>query len=456
MRAVWAMALKDIRLLLRDRMGCFFALVFPLCIAIFFGSIFGGGGGGKGIQVAVVDEDLTPGSSAYIAALKDGDELVVKTEIATAGPDEVTSQQPLTRETATNLVRRGKLDAYIIITKGFGKARDNIFSGNSMRLEVGVDPARKAAVGMLEGVLTKYAFERMAESFADPKKMREEAKTSLAEIQKSPTTNPLLKPAAERFFGTLDGFLAVMPDSSTSDAATGENAGANGVVGVGGVGGGGWQPVKIETSAVLPDGPVIKNAYAITFPQGIIWGVMGCAQSFGLSMAMERSKGTLVRLRAAPIRRWQVLAGKALACFLFTIAICALLLLLARFGFGVVPTSLPLVALAVVSIAICFVGIMMLLAVAGKTERGSGGLAWGIMLLLSMIGGGMIPLEFMPGWMKTISVISPIRWSISALEAGVWRGLGIADIALPVVILVAIGIVGFMLGLRAYAMNESD
>jgi len=222
------------------------------------------------------------------------------------------------------------------------------------------------------------------------------------------------------------------------------------------VGGGGWQPVKIETSAVLPDGPVIKNAYAITFPQGIIWGVMGCAQSFGLSMAMERSKGTLVRLRAAPIRRWQVLAGKALACFLFTIAICALLLLLARFGFGVVPTSLPLVALAVVSIAICFVGIMMLLAVAGKTERGSGGLAWGIMLLLSMIGGGMIPLEFMPGWMKTISVISPIRWSISALEAGVWRGLGIADIALPVVILVAIGIVGFMLGLRAYAMNESD
>ena len=40
------------------------------------------------------------------------------------------------------------------------------------------------------------------------------------------------------------------------------------------------------------------NPFEITFPQGLIWGLIGCVMTFGLSLVTERTHGTLVRLRA--------------------------------------------------------------------------------------------------------------------------------------------------------------
>ena len=37
--------------------------------------------------------------------------------------------------------------------------------------------------------------------------------------------------------------------------------------------------------------------------------------SFGISLVTERTHGTLVRLRMAPLTRAQILGGKALSCF---------------------------------------------------------------------------------------------------------------------------------------------
>ena len=42
MRAAVFLALKDLRLLLRDRAAAFFTFVFPLAIALFFGYVFSG------------------------------------------------------------------------------------------------------------------------------------------------------------------------------------------------------------------------------------------------------------------------------------------------------------------------------------------------------------------------------------------------------------------------------
>ena len=62
-----------------------------------------------------------------------------------------------------------------------------------------------------------------------------------------------------------------------------------------------WQPLKITKKDVarVYDGP--RNPFDITFPQGVIWGLIGCAMSFGISLVTERTHGTLVRLRMAPL-----------------------------------------------------------------------------------------------------------------------------------------------------------
>src|SRR5918993_163919 len=58
-----------------------------------------------------------------------------------------------------------------------------------------------------------------------------------------------------------------------------------------------------------------RNSFEVTFPQGVLWGLIGCAISFGLSLVNERTRGTFVRLAMSPLSRAQIVASKALACF---------------------------------------------------------------------------------------------------------------------------------------------
>jgi len=67
-----------------------------------------------------------------------------------------------------------------------------------------------------------------------------------------------------------------------------------------------------------------------------------------------------------------------------------------------------------------------------------------------MLGGGMVPLAVMPGWMQSLSVISPVRWMILAYEGAIWRNFSAVEMATPCAILVAIGLVFFALGARRF------
>ncbi len=208
-----------------------------------------------------------------------------------------------------------------------------------------------------------------------------------------------------------------------------------------------WQPIKITSTPVSRARMGPNNAFDITFPQGIVWGLIGCVMTFGISLVTERTHGTLVRLRMAPLTRAQILGGKALACFV-TIMIVEVILLAVAFGFGVRPSSMAMLALAGVSAAVCFVGFMMLVASLGKTEQTASGAGWAILMPLSMLGGAMVPQFVMPPWMQTVGMISPIRWVILAIEGGIWRQFTLSEMVLPCAILVSVGVACFAAGTR--------
>ena len=70
MRAVLTMALKDVRLLWRDKFGLFWVIVFPLLMASFFGSIYSiGEPSARSMRVAVVDQQQSEESRAFVAQL---------------------------------------------------------------------------------------------------------------------------------------------------------------------------------------------------------------------------------------------------------------------------------------------------------------------------------------------------------------------------------------------------
>ena len=447
MYEILSMAAKDLRLLLRDKAGAFFAFVFPLVYAVFFGMIFSGVGRSDGtnkLEIVVVDEDRTAESGEFVESLRGVSEINVSVA---------------ERAEAEDLVRKGERLAYVVLVEGFGENRDGMFWGQPPKAELGIDPSRQAEVAMLQGILIKCAFERMQEMFTRPEKMAARVDEWMADVHAADDIDPVRKGALLLALPALKTFtqnIAVADgkgDGSaekTSEATTQAASVDSGEKKKQSVFAGGWQAIDIQTESVMRQRGVQISSYAWTFPQGIIWGVMGCAAAFGISLVTERTNGTLVRLRMAPIASWQILAGKATACFVTTMMVMVALLLLAAFAFGVRPNSVLLMGMAVVSVSLGFVGIMMLLAVAGKTEQSAGGIGWAVLMVMAMIGGGMVPRIFMPGWMQTVSHVSPVKWAIHAMEGALWRGFSLGEMLIPCAILVGIGVVCFAFGVRAF------
>jgi len=90
----------------------------------------------------------------------------------------------------------------------------------------------------------------------------------------------------------------------------------------------------------------------------------------------------------------------------------------------------------------------MLVSTLGKTEQSVGGAAWASLMIMAMLGGAMVPLAFMPGSMRSISHISPVKWGILAMEGGIWRHFSPAEMLLPCGILLALAVTFFTLGVR--------
>jgi ABC-2 type transport system permease protein len=414
MRPVLALALKDLRVLPRIRMAFFFTFIWPLIVAVMFGYAFGGPGDGEAsaIRVALVDEDATDGSRAFVKRLAD------------SGQFELT---PMPRGEAEAAVRRGQRAAFLAIKRGFGERSARMFYGDPREIEVGADPSRKAEAGMIEGLLMKAAAEDMQRALSDPTASNAMVDRALGDLRNDPAAPVELA----RFLGELKAFVA-SPAAQQSSGAGGPQ----------------WQPLRVTSAAVARERRGPQNPFDITFPQGVLWGLIGCAMSFGLSLVSERTRGTFVRLAMAPLSRAQILGGKALACFAAMLAVQVLLYLLGYLVFGVRPGSWPLLVLASLSATIAFCGFMMLVATLGKTEQAASGTAWAIMMPLSMIGGGMVPQFLMPSWMSTLGNISPIKWAIRAIEGALWREFTPAEMVLPCAILVLIGFACFAIGTR--------
>lgn len=419
MSAIFAIAIKDLRTFTRQRASLFFTFVWPLCVAILFGVLFGGGNRATPrLAIAVVDEDGSAGSKAFADALvaRDTFEAV-----------------RLSRPEALEAVRKGQRIAAVMLRPGFGEASTRLFYGTPPEVEVHTDPSRQAERGMLEGLLMQQGAERMQAMLANPSASRPNVQGALQDLRKQA---PGSSPGLETFLGQLDTFLG------TPDAA-------NGLGGTpGAAGGAAWAPLKIDMQDLARQRTGPRNGYDVTFPQAMLWAVFGCVMAFGTTFVSERVRGTLVRLQVAPLSRGQVLAGKSLAAFAAILLVEFALLMLGVFGFGVRPSSWIGLAAVIGCTAAAFVGIILLLASMARSESGIGGMGPAVMMPMFMLGGAMIPLMFMPPWLAGLSYLSPVRWAILGLEGAIWRDFGWLDLLQPCGILLAVALVTFVVGAK--------
>lgn len=419
MSPVLAIALKDLRTFSRQRASLFFTFIWPICVAVLFGVLFGGGNRATPrLPIAVVDEDGTVESKAFASRLIGRDTF----EAITA-----------TRAEALEAVRKGRRTAAVVLRPGFGEASTRLFYGTSPEVQLYTDPSRQAERGMLEGLLMQQGAERMQSLFSDPAGSRQNVQRALEDLQRDTS---VARPGLETFLGQLDTFLATPDARSVAPQAT-EGAAS-----------GAWTPLHITFEDLQRERTGPRNGYDVTFPQAMLWAVFGCVMAFGTTFVSERVRGTLVRLQVSPLSRGEVLAGKSLAALLAIFLVECLLLALGVIGFGVRPASWLLLLPAIACTAAAFVGIILLLASMARSEHGIGGMGPAVMMPMFMLGGAMLPLMFMPPWLAGLSYVSPVRWAILALEGAIWRDFGPAEMVVPCAVLLAIGLVTFVIGAK--------
>ena len=426
MRVALTIALKDLRQLWRDRFGMFWVLAFPLLMALFFGAMFSGGDdAARKLKIAWVNDSNSAPAADFREQL---------------GKSSALDVVDLPLDSARQLVAAGKLVAFVRyeVPESNGGGSFGLPQG---RIRVGIDPSRKAEAGYLEGLLSQAYFSRLQKLFSDYDAARDWIHQGVADVDSSSGMTPAQRSQLRNSLMLFDTALASMGRLDTgSDSATEDRSPF------------GKPDLAFEDVAVERTGP--RSSWEITFPQSIQWAMIGCVAAFALGMVVERTRGTYLRLRLAPISRIQILAGKGLACFLAGTGVCLLLMTFGIVVFKVRVASFPMLMAAIFAAAICFVGIMMLVSVLGKTENSVAGAGWAIMLVMSMTGGGMMPLMFMPPWLGTLSNFSPIKWSILALEGAIWRGFGWSEMFTPLAVLVGVGLVGFVVGVTVLRRSE--
>jgi len=415
-RQATVLAMKDLRLLLRDRAAAFFTFVFPLAIALFFGYVFSGTTS-EPLKVVAFVERPSPQAEAFLKALGDdgGFSLTVVAD----------------RPAGELAVRRGQAAAMVVVPESYAEGLDSVFSGGGAEISLVVDPSRRAEGAMLVGKIHEVAFRTVFSSMSDPQqfgRMLERAEKSLEASDLPLTDRIAVRTALAR--------ARAMSSKPREGAAAGGSEG----------GLAGWRPVKVSVGELEMQPGIPANSFAISFTQGLAWALFGAVLAFGSGIAEERQRGTLVRLLVSPMRPVTILVGKALGCFVACLATEWLLVLVGVAFFGVRVSSWPLLALCSAATAFGFCGVMMMLAGGFRTQGGAQGAGRAVLLVLTMVGGGTVPLVFMPPFLRLASNASPFKWAVLVAEGCTWRSWGMAELWLPLAALVAVGAAGLAIG----------
>jgi ABC-2 type transport system permease protein len=153
----------------------------------------------------------------------------------------------------------------------------------------------------------------------------------------------------------------------------------------------------------------------ILVPSNTVMFAFFLVLTVGWLFVAERKNGTLVRLRAAPLTRGEILIGKLIPCLVVSLLQSFFLLaagrLLLNMSWGPRPELLiPLVACT----SFAAVGLSILVASVARTETQVAVYGTLIVLVLGGISGSLLPRELMPEQMKTVSLVTPHAWALDA------------------------------------------
>lgn len=389
-----AIALKDIKVTIRDKQAIIMVIVMPMILIGILGAalsnVFDKSSDVSLFTVAIVDQDR--GSMA-----RDIKEILNNKEIK-----KVVKSKEKSVTQAQKGIKNGEISAILIIPSGFTK---DVMSGEKTKLQIIADPGKTTESGIFKGIIEGYANGASGVSIG--------VSTTEEQLAKSGVPLQVLPAMAPRIIGDLQS-QAHSPKVEIKEETTSGN--------------------KQLTSMQYYSG-----AMGVMF---MLFGAM-----LGIKSIMEeRDNHTLMRIMSTSTRNSSIVTGK----FLGIVGICVLqalvMIVLTSLVYGVHWGNSYLgILIMVLSMVFAGAGLSMFIAAVAKTARTADIVSSVGIQIMSILGGSMVPMHLFPAFLRKVGNLTINKWAIQGIT-DLMLDKGYQVVLQPSLILVSIGAVFLILG----------
>ena len=412
--------------LCRDRASLALSFILPIAFFSIFAVIFGGQHNSTArINVILVDEDHSRASLDLVRGLERESSLAVSTRPASKNK----SAAPLPEYTAASAeaaVKAGNAPVALIIPQGFGQNPISFGGDNSApQIQLLNDSSDMIAPQMVSGLLQKAAMTAMPVTMAE--------KGMQYTDQYIGGFSPEQR---KRMDGNLDQLRQI---ESRQDAAGSSSAPADS-------GSGGMIAVKARSVVGQDKRSPMISFYAASI--GVMFLLFTATGSAGVLLD-EAESGTLDRVLSSRVTMTTLLGGKLIYNTLLAFTQLAVMFL---WGWAVFKldlfTHIPGFLVMGLCTAFAVAAFGMLLASICQTRAQLGAISTLLILMMSAVGGSMFPRFLMPEAMQKAGLFTINAWAIDGFTKVFWRDLPVGQLWQQVSVLLAVGIVLFVLARR--------
>ncbi len=410
----------------RDRVSLVLSFVVPIAFFSIFAVIFGGQHDSVSkIKVIVVDQDQSRASQKLVQGLVSDGSLIVSTKPAPTKDQPAPSNY--TANSAEAAVKAGDVSVALIVPRGFG---DHPFSfGGKSTAESGPsiellnDASDMIAPQMVGGLLQKAAMTAMPEAMAEQgMKYTDQYIGGF-----TPEQRKLMQANLDRL------------QEIESKRGNGANSASSAL-------GGGL--IAVHNRSVVGENkknPMV-SFYAAAI--GVMFLLFTASGSAG-ALLDEAESGALDRVLSSRISMTGLLAGKLVFNILLAFTQLTVMFLWAWSVFKLDFFShIPGFIVMGLCTAFAVAAFGMLLASICHTRAQLGALSTLAILVMSAIGGSMFPRFLMPEAMQKAGLWTINAWAIDGFTKVFWRDLPVSALWPQVAVLLAIGILLFLIARR--------
>ncbi len=361
---IFNIALKDLKVIARDKKALILLLIMPIVITFILGAAFGSSFSKRGLDitvfpVAVVDKDGGDQAKAFI------EDFLVK------DLSSLFTTQIATEEEAFNLLNSEKVSTVIVIPENF---TDNINNGENSIIEIKSHINQQFNSNLVSSVVNGYM-----------QKLSLGNTGANAAIETSQEYNLPLNSEDGTF--EAQGVIQELQIRFNTDtlAFTESNQEKNKSI----------SSIQYYSAAML-----------IMF---LLFGALRGARM----MIEERETRTLGRVLTTRANIATMVLGKFLGFFIICTCQALVLILFARFVYGVYWGS-SILGFTLLTLSTIFAGsaFAMFLSSISKTSEAADGLGNILIQVFTVLGGGMIPVQLLPQFMQSLSRLTLNWWAM--------------------------------------------